>query len=646
VAVEDPDTTPEPTCPTQAASPTSYPDVPTDLLCSSSCSKNSPTFFISDMLDSIQAYVQNASGGYDEVTKWQLKHSFPANGDGSDPQLWLDYVREIGYVGGTIRDAVTSFDGTNYNNRVDYNTSLGVRPLSMRRVTAIHNAYGGETDIVYGHQNGCFTGGTGASGWTSWYDKKNGHWDSNTDECYPQYFKPEGEAAGWGIFHKYVVTSVKDVDHVGGQPDRVSTYTYLDGAGWHHDEGMLTPDDEKSYGDWRGYDGVQVVEGSGANTERTVTTTSYFRGMDQNVMEDGTNKSVSLTDYDGNTYADSHFLEGKELQERRYRLNADGTATELASQRWTYWDSGITANGPGLHNAHMVRTAKHLSRDLLDGGGWRVSETDDTYDSYGVVSTETDLGDAAVSTDTTCTTTSYARNTDDWRWMISYPETVEVHQDSCTGPVLSRTVTLYDGATSTDDTVNKPYDGNPTEVRSYVDDTTYSSQQKTYDDEGRVLTATDPLHHTTTTTYDPAVGYPVNGVRVTDPKGHSTTTWTSPAFGEPTKVSDVNGRITETDYDALGRVTAVWRPTEPRSGGTPSYSYSYTVPATGISPPTGPTVVTTKQLQSGTGSAAVWLTSYEYEDGFAEPIETQTASPQAGGREVTVTRYDSRGWRR
>ncbi|WP_203923019.1 RHS repeat-associated core domain-containing protein [Rugosimonospora africana] len=653
VAIDDPDTTPEPTCPTQADSPKSYPDVPTELLCSTSCSKHSPTFFVSDMLDNIQAYVQNTSGGYDEVTKWQLKHSYPATDDGTNASLWLDYVREIGYTGGTVRDAVASFDGTNYNNRVDYNTSLGVPPLSMRRLTAIHNSYGGETDIVYGHQNGCFTGGTSAPGWTSWYNTKNGHWDTNTDECYPEYFKPDGADPGWGIFHKYVVKSVTDVDKVAGQPSRVSTYTYLGGAAWHHDDGMLTPDDESSYGDWRGYSTVRVTEGSGSNGEKTVTDTTYFRGMDQNVQVDGTNKSYSLVDYDKHSYPDSHFLQGMELQQQKYRMNADGSLTEVSGERFTYKDVlGITADGPGLHNAHVVRRDSHLTRDLLDNGTYRVTEIDDTYDTYGSVTTETDKGDTSVSTDDVCTTTTYARNTTDWRWMIDFPETVEKRQGSCTGGVIGRTVTLYDGATSTGATANVPIDGNPTEVRSYVNDTTYSAMDKTYDDEGRVLTQTDPLHHTTTTVYDPATGYPTNGVTVINPLGQRTTTWTSPALGEITKVADanghdangqLNGKVTERDYDALGRVTAIWLPTEPRSSGTPSYSFSYTTPASGIAPATGPTIITTRQLQSGGGSGAVWLTSYEYDDGFAEPVETQTASPQSGGRAVTVTRYDSRG---
>ncbi|GIH15037.1 type IV secretion protein Rhs [Rugosimonospora africana] len=644
--IDDPDTTPEPTCPTQADSPSSYPDVPTDLLCSTSCSKKSPTFFISDMLDNIQAYVQNTSGGYDEVTKWQLKHSFPATSDGTKPSLWLDYVRRIGSPGkpGAIREAVTSFDGTNYDNRVDWNKDLGALPLSMRRLTTIHNSFGGDIVVAYGHakDHGCFTGGSAASGWDAWYSKKKDHWDINVDECFPQLFKPEGSDPGWGIFHKYVVTSVTESDKVGGQPDRVTSYNYIGGAAWHHDDDMMLTDQEKSFGDWRGYQQVQVTKGSGTNPEKSVTTTTYYRGMDQNVHNDGTNPAVSVTDYDNNPHPDSHFLQGMELQQQSYRLDAAGSPTEISSERWTYTDLGMTADGPGLHNAHKIRQGSHLTRDRLDDGSWRVSETDDTYDSYGVVATETDKGDSAVATDDACTTTTYARDTDDWRWMIDFPETVEKHQSSCTGPVISRTVTLYDGATSTG-TANKPVDGNATEVRTYTDDTHYTTADSTYDDEGRVLTATDAMHHLTTTSYSPATGYPTDGVTVTNALEQKTVTWTSPAFGQPTMVSDPNGNVSQTDYDALGRVVKVWRPTEPVSGGTPSYSYDYVTPATGIKPPTGPTVVITRQLQSGTGSSAVWLSSYEYQDGFAEPIETQVASPQSGGRQVTVTRYDSRG---
>src|SRR5439155_26398780 len=115
----------------------------------------------------------------------------------------------------------------------------------------------------------------------------------------------------------------------------------------------------------------------------------------------------------------------------------------------------------------MVRVAQHRERERLDSG-WRLSETDDTYDAYGVEATETDQGDVALATDNTCAVTTYARNTDTWRWMIDYPETEEQHRDSCTGPVISRTVTLYDGATATGAATNAPFDGNPTEVRSYV----------------------------------------------------------------------------------------------------------------------------------------------------------------------------------
>jgi len=643
--VDDPDLNPPADCPTIASSPSSYPDVPTEQICSTTCSKHSPTFFVTDWLDSVGTFVRNKAGtGYDQVSKYQFKYTFPATDDQTQPALWLDYVRRIGYQGGTIREAVTKFDGANLNNRVDWNASLGVKPLSMRRLVGIHNEFGGETKVTYGHakDHGCFTGGSGASGWSAWYNTKDGHWDTNDDECYPQLFKPEGAAAGFGIFHKYSAVEVRDIDHVGGQPDQVTSYEYLGNAAWHHDDDMLTPSDQKSWGDWRGYGQVRVTEGSGAKTERTVTTTTYYRGLYEDIKVDGTTKKTTVPDYDGNAWYDYERRAGQKVQSQQFRLNDDDSRTELSSERWNYTDTGITANGPGNHDAYQVREQKHYTRDLLDGGTWRVGEVDHTYDAYGLTATETDLGDTAVATDDTCTTTSYARNTDDWRYMISYPETVETHQGTCTGSVIGRKVTLYDGAASTDDTVNKPYDGNATEVRSYTDAATASTVKHTFDDQGRVKTETDPLGKVTSTTFAPATGYPTDGVTVTNPLNQSTVTITSPAFGNPTKVQDINGKITESDYDALGRLTAIWRPTEPRSAGTPSSTFTYVTPSTGITSPTGPTLVTSKQLQSGTGATAVWLSSYEYDDGFGRAVETQAPGPQ-GGRVVTVTRNDSRG---
>ncbi|MFG1625395.1 RHS repeat-associated core domain-containing protein [Kribbella sp. NPDC049227] len=643
--VDEPDLNPPADCPTIASSPSSYPDVPTDQICSSGCSKHSPTFFVTDWLDSVSTFVRNAAGtGYDPVTKYQFKYAFPATDDGTQPALWLDYVRRIGLQGGTIREPVTNFDGHNLNNRVDWNASLGVKPLSMRRVTNIHNEFGGETKVTYDHAtgHGCFVGGSGATGWDAWYKTKDGHWDTNDDECYPQLFKPDGAAAGFGIFHKYSAVEVRDIDHVGGQPDQVTSYAYLGNAAWAHDEDMITPSEQKTWGDWRGYQQVRVTKGEGLKAERTVKTTTYYRGLNEDIKADGSARGTTLTDYDNNVFYDYQRRAGQRLQTQDYRLGDDDKYTELSSERWIYTDTGITANGPGLHNAYQVREQKHYTRDRRDDGTWQATDIEHTYDAYGLEATESDLGDTAIATDDTCTTTSYARNTDDWRWMIDYPETAETHQGTCTGPVIARKVTLYDGAASTDDAVNKPFDGNATEVRSYTDANTASTVKHTYDDQGRVKTETDPLGKVSTSAYAPATGYPTDGVTVTNPLNQSTVTVLSPAFGQAVKVKDLNGKVTESDYDALGRLVAVWRPTEPRSGGTASSTFSYVTPATGITAPTGPTLVTSRQLQSGTGTSAVWLSSYEYDDGFGSAVESQTPAPQ-GGRAVTVTRNDSRG---
>jgi RHS repeat-associated protein len=651
---DDPFDNPPADCPTVASSPSSYPDVPTDLICSSGCSEHAPSFFVTDRLEHVTSYVRKLDGtaGYDPVTTYQLKMAFPATDDGTDPPLWLDYVRRIGRAVGDSHDLklpVTDFNGTNFNNRVDPGSD---KPLSMRRITTVQSDLGSETQVTYGHQNPC-------QGW----DSKN--WASNADECFRVFFQPEGGDPKWGVFNKYVVTKVVDHDRIGGQPDQVSTYQYLYGAGWHFDDDLSRSTEHQSWSDWRGYQTIQVVEGASADpAQRTITRSTFYRGLDQdrtNKDGSGSPRSESMTDYDGNAHTDAHFLTGRLMQVRRCADLDCTSSADLADERYTYWDSGITANGPGFHNAHMVRTAGELARVPLALGGWRRTETDTTFDSHGLPTQVLDKGDLTDTGDDRCTNTLYARNTDDGRWMIDYPEAVVLHQGDCNGPLAGQTVSLYDGATTPDFAggPNKPVDGNPTETRSYKDPTTYVPVARSYDRFGRERSETTPngtadsADDTITTAYLPEQGWPKDGVQVRVPyqSGSAlvTTTFPSRRDGAPTKVVDPNNRTTILDYDTLGRLLAVWLPSEPKSTSptvpsVPSMRFSYSTPFSGIAAPSGPTVVTSQQLQSGSASAPVWQTNYSYLDGFGRTIETQSPSPDVrGGRMVGITRYDDRG---
>ncbi|MEV5894963.1 RHS repeat protein [Nonomuraea fuscirosea] len=147
----------------------------------------------------------------------------------------------------------------------------------------------------------------------------------------------------------------------------------------------------------------------------------------------------------------------------------------------------------------------------------------------------------------------------------------------------------------------------------------------------------------TSTTYDPPVGWPINGITTTNPAGHMVTTKYSHGTGLVTSVLDANKKLTEIEYDGLGRSVKLWGTGEPRSGETPTATVAYNIPvAGGTSQPNGPIKTVMRQLLSGTGSSAKYTESHAYEDGFGRVREVQTPSPH-GGRIVAVTAYDARG---
>jgi RHS repeat-associated protein len=653
--------------PTRSSTGSDYPDVPVDLICTSgqSCTENSPSFFLTRRLTSIRTEVWDPpSATYLPVQRVQPTFALPNPEGETGPMLWLNYLQVSGSFGGesTMLPA-TDFDGAYLRNRVDYPAGQPTKAMPMRRITLVQNGLGGQTSVHYGHGSAAATcpseGGT-----SSWESGK--HWDTNDQECFRVDYRPENATTTThGVFHKYVVTSVDQVDTVGGSPAQTTVYDYLGAPAWHYDDDMVTPADQQMWADWRGYGTVRQTTGSGPNDQRTVTETTGFRGMDGDRLASGGAKQATVTDWAGTVYNDNHAKAGQTLQIRRYRLTPGGTRVELSSDRSTFWDSGVTADGPGLHNAHMIRTENSYHRDLRADGSWRTTRS--TSDGYsvangGLATRKVDYGDEAVANDDTCTEVRYAQNTEDWRWMLNYPESVETHSGGpdaqsgeCPGAVIARTVTLYDHAAAPG-TANKPIDGNPTETRHYPNDTAYNAELSGYDDMGRVTTSTDGRRHTTTTSYSPATGWPLNGVTVTNPLGQSSTTVTSRAFGLMTRTTDPNKLVTTVDYDGAGRIRRVWLPTEPKptgpdvpppTGAVPSSDYAYRITLGGTEPnsqPTKPTVVTSRRLQTLTGGAPGWLPTYTYLDGFGRTREVQAPSTsRAGGRTITVTTYDDRG---
>ncbi|MEV6987560.1 RHS repeat-associated core domain-containing protein, partial [Sphaerisporangium sp. NPDC051017] len=318
-----------------------------------------------------------------------------------------------------------------------------------------------------------------------------------------------------------------------------------------------------------------------------------------------------------------------------------GGYVEIGSKRYEY-TTVSTGNGPGIYDPLQINTTRQVTRQAVTGG-FRYTDQRTTYDTYGLPTKINDYGDTGTASDNTCVTMSYARNIDSGQWILALPSTVETRKgDDCVaGDVIGRVVTLYDGGT--DPATNKPTRGNKTEIRTWLDATHIATEKSVFDGYGRPTSTTDVRGKTTSISYAPTVGYPVDGTTRTNPLGFTQTAWNAPAHGGVVALRDPNDRTTNIEYDSLGRTTTLWTPGQPKSGSTPAAKVSYSVPFDGgTGQPTASASVTMSKIFSGAGSSAKWLTSVSFEDGLGRLREEQMPSP-AGGRMVKITAYDARG---
>ncbi|MCX4911992.1 RHS repeat-associated core domain-containing protein [Streptomyces sp. NBC_00687] len=651
-------------CPTFDDKPTSYPDVPVDLLCDGTsadyyCAGKtySPTFFSTDMLWDIKTYVSDQDGSdWDLVQQYQNKYGMP-NPDGTvGKTLWLDYVQRKSYGDGTdLVLPVINF------NREDLDNKVGSAELNFPRIHEIHGDLGATTTVSYGFANACDIDHLPSQA-------------SNTQDCFWQKWTPEGETeAKTGWFKKFLVTKV-EVDptvttNQDGAPVMTTSYTYQDGAGWRFTNDPLTKDENESWSDWRGYQEVEVT--TGANTGKKTMKYWQYRGLDgdrTSKTDPSATKSVTVNDGDGNNYPDHAWLAGKTLSTSL----RDNTNTSHERTYHTYWDHN-TAQYDGLPDARFVRDARTTTKTLIKDGSWREHVVESEYDdneaastTFGLPMRTDDWGESDVS-DNRCTTYGRSYNTDNYdstgaqRWTVLQDQ-VKHYKVGCSSIADSNqdgyTSTLYDNSASVAD--NKPTDGNPTEVRTYTKAGTSRTVNTGYDKAGRATWTEDGYHKRTTTTFNPVNTWPLNGITITTPDPEPTdsargpltsTTWMSRFWGLPTTMKDANGNSTKVTLDAAGRITEVWEPTE--TGNSPSLKFTYTIPTSTNSAGVPDSVdgyphVATHILQSGT----TYLSSHAYSDGLGRDRESQTPLPSdidpvtrqlVPYRQVAVTRYDSAG---
>lgn len=622
-----------------------WPDVPWDQQCdsTSNCSGvYAATFFSSKMLNTVTTQVWSGGGTtYNDVEQWTLGHVFKDPGDGHAKTLWLNSIGHVGLNGGehtTTPDV--SFTGVQLNNRVD--TTPSKDPIIRYRISSVVNEAGGVIAVTYSRPECVLGSHMPASA------------DTNTMRCYPSYWTPYGQTnATFDWFHKYIATGVTVTDPSGGSPAQVYTYTPIGGAAWHYDNSEIVPAAHKSWGQWRGYGRMRVVQGS-SSAAQLQTDTVFFRGMNGDKTPTGT-RSVQLPadpDFAGSAIDDEDWRAGKPRETITY--NGLGDSAPVVSKKLTEpWEFGPTATRTRAGvttKAYITDTRSMTMLTALDAGrGWQTTRTTNTFDAdlgagnpIGLIVKTDEANDVSTSADDRCTVNTYA-NDPNGKIRSAVAEVVKYGVSCAATPnpatdVISDTRTWYDGAASFDKTVTV---GDVTRTEQLADASGASPvyvarSRATYDGYGRVLTSTDVLGNVTRTAYAPAGGRLPTSVAVTNPMGWTSTDTMDPAYGVPTVKVDPNGSRTDLTYDGLGRLVGVWLPQWPRSAhaSAPSVKYGYLLGGA-----SGFTAVSTATLDTdGSG----YLTSYQIYD--SQLRKRQTQIPAAGGGAIlTDTLYDSRG---
>jgi len=618
------------------ATPSNYPDVPWDQLCTgSTCADQiSPTFWTDGMLNTITTKVLSA-GAYTTVDTWTLGHSFPNPGDGTSAALWLTKIDHQGTTSATT-DPSTLFTGATMQNRVQ--AADGLAPLDKYRVTSIRTSMGAVISVGYSAQD-C----TPAQANSIKDDLENNH-----RRCFPQWWSPDvvpAQAAQKDLFHKYVVLTVSANPMTGGGRDEVqqTKYIYTGVPSWRYNSSDYVPFNRRTWSDFAGYDSVEVRVGTPAlPAKQKVTQYTFYQGMDGDRASDsGGTKNVFVTG--SLTLSDSLWFAGQVRNETT--RNGVGGAI-ISSITTTPWASAVTAENNG-DRARMVNDKFVEKEETLANLSTRTSTTTNTFDSLGFpVKVESATTDAGV----TCTVTDYATPNDS-KWIRGLPAQIAAVSTSCADEdsadysqdALAESRIYYDGGTLS----ATPTLGNPTRVE-VVDNYTsaaassahwIASAVNVYDAMGRVTKVTDSRGDATSTSYSPAAGTATAGLLQSmtstnpAPFNWATTTTYDIKWGVPTSITDPNAKKTVANYDGLGRVLNVWAPDRPQATypSSPTLGYAYTTSTTAAN------AVRTIRLGPSTS-----ITDFELFDGLGRTVQTQSAA-EGGGTVVTDTAYNSAG---
>ncbi|MCW4384189.1 polymorphic toxin-type HINT domain-containing protein [Salinibacterium sp. SYSU T00001] len=626
-----------------------WPDTPVDLICadSASCTNITPVFFDRNRLSTITTSTFDGTA-YQPIDTWRFHQRFVAQGTGigleyaTGAMLVTDSITRTGHNGtNTAVDDLTlpsnTFQYTFLENRVDSATD-DAPALWRPRMTNVRTESGASVSVNY--RTECAAGDMPG---TSETDQQ-----ANTRLCYPVKWSPNDDGTMVvHYFHKYVVdTLVEDAapvvdgqdELITGSVSQLTTYTYSGGAAWAKPTGAMVKESEMTYSDFRGF--AEVTTTLGTTDESVVVRNTYFRGLGGSLTAGPTGHKVSTTDRLANRGQVFAAVEMNGTTPVTETINVPGAPVVLATN-----SKGVTAT------RIPTSTAYGFTYDASGDIAFRTKTTTTNDENSQPVSIE-DLGDVTTADDDTCTTIAYAHSTNSAlaaKHLISLPAHTETVAKAC-GATVSRPDDVISATNATYDSAGRPIRSeslDPDDGTGYVLD----QEVLSYDTYGRPLTIVNAAQQTSTYSYTHSAGGLMQSVATStpDPDGagpltpFTSTTTFNPLTGMVVSTTDLNGRVTTGNYDALGRLLKAWYPQHAGSP-VPSVQYDYVVQANGLNS------IVTKTL--GADGVTQHASSTIY-DGLLRPFQTQIEGTDAGadhdataserGRMVAHTYYDSLG---
>jgi YD repeat-containing protein len=415
-------------------------------------------------------------------------------------------------------------------------------------------------------------------------------------------------------FPLHVVSSITSND--GNGIVTTTSYVYKDGF-YHLGER-----------EFRGFNYVKVTGPAGPNGERSYAETWFHQGNDLvPPATDPPNADVS-----------TGYMKGKPYRTRAVDAN---TPSKVYSETVTNYLADADNQAPWFNPLSQVV-------NKIDNAAKETKIVYVSYDAYGNVTREDQYGDStsnnAVTSDDRTIVRTYANNTTPW--LLGFPTSETIYQGIGTTIPVAQTVFYYDGTTScgTASTNQTPTFGHVTRaVRIHLTDATKNQESRTaYDAYGNKTCTRDAKGNTATLTYDSTNTFvktsttpgPVNLVTTTQYYGVDGQLLTNGLYGQVMTVTDPNGQVVSSTYDAMGRVLTTTVP------GTPTNLVTTTTyPSPVEYGQIGVQKITTST--SGAGLPAA-LVSRVFFDGVGRTIATEKTGTGATTIRAEQT-YDVRG---